>query len=67
MLRGMAMKNKKIKITIILLSVLLCISIAALAAVLIRKGKESVPTVSVPGQPDNLKQRKRLIGGDENR
>ena len=46
------MKNKKIKITIILLSVLLCISIAALAAVLIRKGKESVPaTVSVP---DNL-------------
>lgn len=46
------MKNKKIKITIILLSVLLCISIAALATVLIRKGKESVPaTVSVP---DNL-------------
>lgn len=46
------MKNKKIKITIILLSVLLCISIAALAVVLIRKGKESVPaTVSVP---DNL-------------
>ena len=62
------MKNKKIKITIILLSVLLCISIAALAAVLIRKGKESVPaTVSVPDNPYNLEQRKRLIGGDENR
>ena len=35
MLRGMAMKNKKIKITIILLSVLLCISIAALAVAIL--------------------------------